>query len=114
MCSPRPQPTPPPSMTISDRNSQLNALSVKIAQEESVGNTTAASMNRYLASKIAATAVDPASAQFAPKVGNTGQQTVAPSADHIELAKEQLTGLLSKRATSTLRIPVTQAPPSTQ
>ena len=112
MCSPRPSPTPPPTMTIAERNAQLNALTLRIASETASGNMKAASIDTGMAHRLEATPVDPASAIFA-KVGPQAQQTVAPSADNLELAPEKLIGLLQKRATSTLRIPAT-LPKSTQ
>ncbi len=110
MCSPRPQPTPPPSISIAERDRQLNALTIKIADEEKTGNKFAARSDRLTAASIAAQPVDPNSVIFA----RGGQPAPpAPFADHLELAPEKLQGLLAKRATSTLRIPATP-PTSTQ
>lgn len=106
MCSPRPVPVPPPSQTINDRNAQQSQLTMKIAQEEAAGHQVYANLDKALLKKILAQPVDPNSLLFAPKVGTAGQ-TVAPSADNLELAPEKLQGLLAKRATSTLRIPTT-------
>ncbi len=109
MCSPRPQPAPPPTLSISERNRQLNALTIQIANEDKLGQKYAASNDRRLAAQIAAQPVDPNSEIFA----RGPQAPAAPFADHLELAPEKLQGLLAKRATSTLRIPATP-PTSTQ
>lgn len=105
MCSPRPNPTPPPTMTIAERNAELNSLSLKIANADQAGNRIVSSVMTEQAKKIIAMPVDPASAVYA-RTGTPGQ-TVSPSATSLELAPSQLQGMLAKRATSTLRIPAT-------
>jgi hypothetical protein len=95
-------------MSIAERNSQLNALSLRIAAEDKAGFKGAASADRSLQEKLGVTQVDEASVIFA-----RGGQPAPPeqSADHLELAPEKLVGLLAKRATSNLRLPA--APPTT-
>ncbi len=107
MCSPRPSPTPPQGINIADRNAEVTRLQKDIqitSSQGPMGKMMAATDEKALANLLKMP-VDPASAVFA-RTGTTGQ-TVSPGATSVEIAPSVLQGTLAKRATSTLRIPVT-------
>ncbi len=109
MCSPRPSPTAPQTITIADRNAELTRLSNDLTIQREHGSNVKAAVVDAQIKNVLKLPVDISSAIYA-RTGTPGQ-TVSPSASSYEVAPSVLQGTLAKRATSTLRIPTT--PPAT-
>ncbi len=111
MCSPRPAPTPPQGINMTDRNAQVTKLQSDLSIRQKTGDVFGTALVNKQLTDLLKMSVDPASAVFA-RTGTAGQ-TVSPGATSVEIAPSVLQGTLAKRATSTLRIPVTP-PTNTQ